>query len=144
MAEDLDQIQKFKIKDRESWFKMIILSAFSVVIISKLVGGSFRVDLSELSFTDVLSLFLALFSIGISVAFYFKATDTSNEFYNNNYRFTQEMSKILAKIDSGFTEQLKNIHETQSHMADKLENWGSSDNPRTKSSLEKENPVELK
>lgn len=111
MAEDFNQIEKNKIKNRESWFKMIILSAFSVVIIAKLLGSSFNIDLSELKFTDVLSLLLALFSMGIAIAFYFKATDTSNEFYDNTYKFSQSMTEILARIESGFGEKLSNIQD---------------------------------
>ena len=104
--------RKIRIKNRESWFKMIILSAFSIVIIVKLLSSSFSINLSDLKFTDILSLLLALFSMGISIAFYFKATDTSNEFYNNTYRFTQDMSKILERMESGFGEKLSNIQDS--------------------------------
>ncbi len=98
MVEDSHQFEKLKIKSRESWFKIIILSVFSFVIIILLHRSSFNINLSNLSFTDVLSLLLALFSVGISIAFYFRATETSNEFYNNTYRFTQDASKILERI----------------------------------------------
>jgi hypothetical protein len=122
MSEDLDQNQKFKIKNRESLVKSIILLAFVFVVLLKFLESpfNFNIDLSKLGFTDVLSLLLALFSIGISVAFYFKATDSSNDFYDNTYKFTQEMSKMLARIDSGFGEKLNNIHEAQGQMGDKI------------------------
>ncbi len=141
MPEDLNQIQKFKIKNRESWFKTIVLSALSVVIIFKFVGGSFRVDLSALGFTDVLSLFLALFSIFISALFYFKATDTSNEFYNNTYKFTQEMSKILERIHSEFGEKLSNIQQAQSQAGFKKSS-NETTNPELRGTSEKPEKIE--
>ena len=135
MSEDLNQTEKFKIKNRESWFKMIIFSAFSIAILVKIIESPFKIDLSNLSFTDVLSLFLALFSIGISAAFYFKASDTSNEFYNNTYKFTQEMSRLLERIDSGFGEKLNNISQSQGQIVNSLKNnnggiQGSSEKPK--------------
>ena len=38
-----------------------------------------------------------------------KATDTSNNFYDNSYKFTKEISEILGRIEAGFGEKLKHI-----------------------------------
>ncbi|OQB81233.1 MAG: hypothetical protein BWX88_04318 [Planctomycetes bacterium ADurb.Bin126] len=54
---------------------------------------------------------LALFAIGMSVAFYFKTTDSSNQFYDNIYNFTQKTSEILGRIEERFGERLKHLDE---------------------------------
>jgi ATP-dependent Lon protease len=61
------------------------------------------------STSQLFSLLLALFSISLAALFYFKATDTSNKFYDNTYKFTQQTSEILNKIESGFGEKLSNL-----------------------------------
>lgn len=77
----------------------------------KILSAELKVDLSAFSFTDLLALIMSLFSIWLSVAFYFKATDASGQFYDNTYRFTKEMSEILGRIEAGFGEKLRHIDE---------------------------------
>ena len=72
-------------------------------------------------FTDLLSLLMSVFSIALAVAFYFKATDTSNEFYNNSYLFTKEMSEILGRIEAGFGERLKHLDEGYSGLRERFD-----------------------
>lgn len=69
------------------------------------------IDLSSFDFSDLLSLILAIFSIGLSVMFYIKADETSNRFYDNTQKFTQNISEILGRIEAGFGERLKHIDE---------------------------------
>ena len=78
-------------------------------------------DFSKFDFSDLLSLTLAIFSIGLSVAFYFKATDTSNKFYDNTYKFTKEISEILGRIEAGFGERLRHLDEGYSGLVDKFD-----------------------
>jgi len=73
-------------------------------------------------FPTLLSLLLALFSVGLSALFYFKATETSNAFYDNSYAFTQDIAQLLIKIESGFGEKLKHLDEGYSSMRDYLQN----------------------
>ena len=68
---------------------------------------------------------LALFSVALSVAFYFKATEASNQFYDNTYRFTKEMSEILGRIEAGFGERLRHLDEGYTGMRDRLDKMPS-------------------
>ncbi len=69
---------------------------------------------------DLTGTILALFSVGLSVAFYFKANETSNQFYDNTYKFTNNMSELLGRIDSGFGERLRHLDEGNNHIREKL------------------------
>lgn len=75
----------------------------------RIVNSEFVINLGTLSATDIVALLLAFFAIGLSAAFYFKSSDSSNQFYDNMHKFTQETSVLLGKIESKFGEQLKNI-----------------------------------
>ena len=100
------------------------LKAFIVVILTSVISWKLlwtNISLSELKATDILSIIIALFAMGLSVAFYFKATDTSNSFYDNSYKFTKEMSEILGRIEAGFGERLKHLDEGYSTMSRKFD-----------------------
>ena len=73
----------------------------------------------------MLSLLLALFSVGLAALFYFKATETSNTFYDNTNNFTKNIAQLLAKMESGFGEKLRNLDEGYSSMRDYLQNSSS-------------------
>lgn len=92
-----------------TWFKIFLISSITGTILYKIVVSTF--DLSAFNFSDLLSLLLAIFSIGLSVMFYVKADETSNRFYDNTHKFTQEVSIILGRIEAGFGERLKHIDE---------------------------------
>lgn len=66
---------------------------------------------NNFSMESLLSLLLAFFSIFISIFFYFKASDTSNKFYDNSYFFMKDISVTLGKIEERFGEKLNNINE---------------------------------
>lgn len=100
-----------------------VLVGLMVVIGWKLLNAEVKVDLATFTFTDFLALVLALFSVALSVAFYFKATEASNQFYDNTYRFTKEMSEILGRIEAGFGERLRHLDEGYSGMRDRLDKW---------------------
>lgn len=89
----------------------IVVISILVVVTWKLLSSEVKLSLESFTFTDFLSVLLAFFAISLSVAFYFKATETSNRFYDNSYKFTKEMSEILGRIESGFGEKLKHIDE---------------------------------
>lgn len=69
-----------------------------------------------IDFPMLLSLLLALFSVALSALFYFKATDSSNQFYDNTHKFTRDISQLLAKMESGFGERLRNLDEGYTSM----------------------------
>jgi hypothetical protein len=99
------------IADRESWLKVGVVGLFSCVAVYKIITTPFAVDLADFKFSDLLALILSLFAIALSMAFYFKATDTSNQFYDNTYKFTKEISEILGRIEAGFGERLRHLDE---------------------------------
>lgn len=113
-----------KVKNRNSVLKIIIVSVFSILLAYKLALSDVNFDFTKFDFSDLLSLIMALFSIALSVAFYFKATDTSNKFYDNTYKFTKEISEILGRIEAGFGEKLKHLDEGYTGLVDKFDGGG--------------------
>lgn len=75
----------------------------------------------QFDFSSFLSLLLALFSVGLAALFYFKATDTSNSFYDNTYKFSQEVANLLARIESGFGERLKHLDDSYKGISDRFD-----------------------
>jgi hypothetical protein len=71
-------------------------------------------------FPTLLSLLLGFFSVGLAALFYFKATDTSNAFYDNTNKFTKDIAQLLAKIEAGFGERLKNIEDSNTSVRDQF------------------------
>ena len=128
-----------KIKNRNNILKIIIISVFSILVAVKLLISDISLDLSKFDFSDFLTLILALFSIGLSIAFFFKATDTSNNFYDNTYKFTKEVSEILGRIEAGFGERLRHLDEGYSGLASKFDNGFSEQNKKdTEAEIKKE------
>ena len=105
-------------------FSIIIL--FSVVA-WRIAWSSFSLDLTKFDFSDLLAMILALFAMLMSVAFYFKSTDSSNQFYDNIYNFTQKTSEILGRIEERFGERLKHIDEGYGRIQSRFD--GISENP---------------
>lgn len=120
--------------------KLAVVGAVTLVGCYKLITLPLTVNLAEFSFNDLLALILALFSIALSVAFYFKATDTSNEFYNNTYRFTKDISEILGRIEAGFGERLKHLDEGYSGLRDRFDQM-PFDETKAKKQVEEEEKV---
>lgn len=129
--------------DRESNFfywkgtRDIAVLVILGVFLWKIFNADMKFDMSEFSFTDLLALLLSFFSVGLSVAFYFKASDASNLFYDNSYRFTSEMSEILGRIEAGFGERLRHLDEGYSGMRERLDKF-SYNSDATHSQVQKE------
>ncbi len=66
---------------------------------------------NNFSIESLLSLLLAFFSIFISIFFYFKASDTSNNFYDKSYDIMKDVSVTLGKIEAQFGEKLSIMNE---------------------------------
>lgn len=90
--------------------RLSLIILFSVVA-WRIAWSNFSLDLTKFDFSDLLAMILALFAIAMSVAFYFKSTDSSNQFYDNIYNFTQKTSEILGRIEERFGERLKHLDE---------------------------------
>lgn len=113
-----------------------IIITFVVALVSwKLVVSA---NFVSVDFATLLSVLLAFFSVGLSVAFYFKATDTSNAFYDNTYKFTQDIAGLLVKIESGFGEKLKSIDENYGRMRGYFESGTTAHSNVLKADLQQE------
>ena len=94
----------------------VVLGIF--VIAWKLLQSNWDISIDKFSFTDLLALVLALFSVWLSVMFYFKADEASGRFYDNSYKFTSDISVILGRIEAGFGERLRHLDEGYTGMRD--------------------------
>ncbi|MGO3542300.1 MAG: bZIP transcription factor [Pseudomonas helleri] len=96
-----------------SWakFRDLTVVLFCVSLSYRLAVSKISIDLSGFGFTDLLSLILAISAIVLSAAFYFKADESSKNFYNNSYEFTKNISELLGRIEERFGAQLLNIHK---------------------------------
>ena len=121
MNEKLSYSSKDKIALRNSWLKIFVVVVVIGVISVKLWQGDFSKVFAGFDFSDLLSLFLALFSVALAVLFYLKATETSNVFYDNTYRFTKDVSEILGRVEAGFGERLKHLDEGYSGLKSAVE-----------------------
>jgi len=113
----------------------VVIVLVIAIIAWKLLTSEFQIDLSKFSFSELLALILSLFSVSLSVAFYFKASDTSSRFYDNSYKFTKEMAEILGRIEAGFGEKLRHLDEGYSGIRDKFDRlpaYGESTNSEVK------------
>ena len=136
-------------KSRNGFLSLPMLRDLLIVLFLALAGwkavtSDLEMDLSAFTFTDLLALIMALFSIGLSVAFYFKATDASNQFYDNTYRFTKEMSEILGRIEAGFGEKLRHLDEGYSGIRDKFDRLPQYAQVTTEDVRQEEEEVEKK
>ena len=121
--------QKFNAEDFEpksflSWklLRDILVILFLILLSWKLIGANFVFNFEVFGFTDLLSLIVALFAVALSAAFYFKATEISNHFYDNMYKFTKDVSEILGRIEAGFGERLRHLDEGYTGLRDKFDN----------------------
>lgn len=106
-----------------NWVQAICTVLFVFFVLLKFYDSSFEVD-----FSTLLSIVLAIFSIWLSAMFYFKATETSNKFYDHTYNHSKRISELLVKIESGFGEKLSNLHENYSSIKEYMQS--STENQR--------------
>ena len=130
-----------KVAIRNSWLKIGVLGSLTLVAIVKIWQADFSTVLTGFDFSDLLSLFLAMFSIALAVLFYLKATDTSNVFYDNTYRFTKDVSEILGRVEAGFGERLKHLDEGYSGLKTAVERIPFDRNEAEKEIEEEEEQV---
>jgi len=115
---DINSETGTKQKYEQKLVKNFIAILFASVFAYKIIIFPFTV---QLDFVALLSLLLALFSIGLSALFYFKATETSNQFYDNTFKYTKDIAQLLVKIESEFGEKLKHLDEGYTNMRDLLQ-----------------------
>ena len=92
-------------------FTRLLIASFSILLIYKFVDIDIGIKADSLDVSDILSILLAFFAIGLSVFFYFKSSEESSRFYENSYIFTKEISELLGRIEAGFGEKLRHIDD---------------------------------
>jgi hypothetical protein len=121
MASQTNGSANEKIALRNSWLKIFVVVVATGILAVKIWQANFDSILSGFNFSDLLALFLAMFSIALSVLFFLKATETSNVFYDNTYRFTKDVSEILGRVEAGFGERLRHLDEGYSGLKSAVE-----------------------
>lgn len=118
----------------------------SLVIVLLLIVVSYKIIITPLGFKidfiALLSMILALFSVGLAALFYFKATETSNNFYDNTFKFTKELAELLTRIESGFGERLKHLDESYTGIINKLGPYTPKETETLKKEKEEEKELE--
>ncbi len=76
----------------------------------------YRLVKTDFSFDSILSTLLAFFSIFISIFFFFKADETSTNFYKSSYDIMKDVSVTLGKIEERFGEKLNSLNDKVSHL----------------------------
>ncbi|HDR2796542.1 TPA: hypothetical protein QCJ95_005279, partial [Enterobacter asburiae] len=117
------------------WVKAIVTVIIVIFACLKFYNATFTMSFD---FIALLSTLLALFSVGLSAIFYFKATETSNDFYNNTFKFTKDIADLLIRIESGFGERLKSLDEGYTSMRSMITSPKSVNVAQTKEKIELE------
>jgi len=121
--------------DLWAWVKAITILLIVGVVSFKIYKTPIELTVD---FPTLLSLLLALFSVGLAALFYFKATETSNTFYDNTYNFTRDIAQLLVKIESGFGERLRHLDEGYSSMRDYIQKLPNQEGKEVKKRIEEE------
>lgn len=101
--------------------KDFLIIALIATIAWKLVSADLSFSFDGIKTNDLLSFFLALFAIGVSIAFFVKANQVSNMFYDNMYKFTKDNSELLGRMEAGFSEQLRHLDQGYSGLSNKFD-----------------------
>lgn len=83
----------------------------------RVFSGDLSLDFTKLSPTELVGILLAFFSISLSAAFYFAATNASNKFYDNINKFNKDTSELLGRLD----EQLKHVNTRQKELGERID-----------------------
>lgn len=113
--------------DYEKKAKVFVASLLSLGIPAYIMIKLWNTQISIPNFDYLyfLSTVMAIFAIVLSILFYFKSTEHSNEFYNNVFSFIKETSTILAELKTniGHIEQgvYKSLFPDTSNAKEELE-----------------------
>ncbi|MGR6872465.1 hypothetical protein ACU6U9_09185 [Pseudomonas sp. HK3] len=119
--------------------EVAIIGVLSFLCINVFSGG-LSLDFTKLSPTELVGILLAFFSISLSAAFYFAATNASNKFYDNINKFNKDTSELLGRLD----EQLKHVNTRQKELGDRIDKsyLNSSNGDDEQSSADNEKQIE--
>lgn len=99
----------FRVEVLPTW--LIRLAVFALVVVLAYRAATVQLNFTDLRVVDLLSLLLGLFAVVLSAMFYFKATDTSNRFYDNTYHFTKDISEKIGRLEERFGQAMEHLHE---------------------------------
>lgn len=108
------ELEKEKHKVSPTKITVCIVGGIATIMFVALL--CYRLIKTDFSFDSILSILLAFFSIFISIFFYFKADETSTNFYNSSYEFMKDISVTLGKIEERFGEKLNSLNDKVSHL----------------------------
>ncbi|MDN4525588.1 hypothetical protein [Fictibacillus fluitans] len=97
-----------RIKNRNSWFKILLISLFCMVLMFKVATAKFTFH-----FSDLLSFILAIFAIAISVLYYSKVNEVIQLLGGNNGSLFKRNKKNGITAGANPSEPLKNEAELQ-------------------------------
>ncbi|WIO73922.1 hypothetical protein QP938_11550 [Porticoccaceae bacterium LTM1] len=89
----------------------------SIYMAVRIFSGDLSLDFTKLSPPELVSILLAFFSIALAAAFYFAATNASNQFYDNINKFNKDTSELLGRLD----EQIKHVNTRQKELGDRID-----------------------
>lgn len=108
-------ISELKIKNKYFW----LISFNSTIIV---LASTYAILFTDVSFsiTTLVSVLLAFFSIYLSALFYFKATEQSNQFYDNTYKQTKDIHVLLSEMEGKFKKSLDVIEKGNDTIREKI------------------------
>ncbi len=110
----LVELEKEKKKNHPIKITICIVGGIGSVLFIALLCYSFIKN--NFAQDTILSTLLAFFSIFISIFFYFKADETSTNFYTSSYEFMKDISVTLGKIEERFGEKLNSLNDKIAHL----------------------------
>ncbi|MFM5537474.1 hypothetical protein ACET8U_04385 [Aeromonas veronii] len=116
------EIKGIKVEALSKLVKDVVIVFLVGVSVFKIIQMDTTLNLSDLSATDLVALLLAVFSVGLSAAFYFAATGSSERFYDNMHKFTKDTSVILGELK----EQVKSVDKGQQEVKARVEYYGNN------------------
>ncbi|MFH4639830.1 hypothetical protein WKW38_22370 [Vibrio alginolyticus] len=116
------EIKGIKVEAISKLVKDVVIIVLAGVAILKMIQADIALSFSELSATDLVALLLAVFSVGLSAAFYFAASGSSERFYYNMHKFTKDTSVILGELK----EQVKSVDKGQQEVKARVEQYGTN------------------
>ncbi len=101
------------------------------VVIGAFVYKSLQFDLSSVQLTAVefLALLLALFSVGLAVAFFFQSERSSNAFFRESQQHTARMSELLARVEAGLDTRIRHLSDNYDGLRLDLRERGAQPRP---------------
>lgn len=97
----------------------ITVLGIAAYLSTKLFSGELSLNFAKLTASELVGLLLAFFSIALSAAFYFAATNQSNQFYDNVNKFSKDTSELLGRLD----EQVKGLGGRQTELRESIDKY---------------------